>query len=68
MNVYPVLVALRRHKAAVILIVLQIALTCALGYADFRYADYPWRSAFPNLAAFDKKMMQRVSISSTVPE
>ena len=30
MNVYPVLVALRRHKAAVILIVLQIALTLAI--------------------------------------
>jgi putative ABC transport system permease protein len=29
-NVYPVLVALRRHKAAVILIVLQIALTLAI--------------------------------------
>ena len=30
MNVYPILVALRRHKAAVILIVLQIALTLAI--------------------------------------
>ena len=30
MNVYPTLVALRRHKAAVILIVLQIALTLAI--------------------------------------
>jgi putative ABC transport system permease protein len=29
-NVYPILVALRRHKAAVILIVLQIALTLAI--------------------------------------
>ncbi|MHB1057173.1 MAG: ABC transporter permease [Rhodanobacter sp.] len=30
MNVYPILAALRRHKAAVILIVLQIALTLAI--------------------------------------
>ena len=30
MNVYPVLVALQRHKAAVVLIVLQIALTLAI--------------------------------------
>ena len=30
MNVYPVLVALRRHKAPVILTVLQIALTLAI--------------------------------------
>jgi putative ABC transport system permease protein len=30
MNVYPILVAFRRHKAAVILIVLQIALTLAI--------------------------------------
>jgi putative ABC transport system permease protein len=29
-NIYPILVALRRHKAAVILIVLQIALTLAI--------------------------------------
>jgi putative ABC transport system permease protein len=29
-NVYPILIALRRHKAAVILIVLQIALTLAI--------------------------------------
>ena len=30
MNAYPILVALRRHKAAVILIVLQVALTLAI--------------------------------------
>ena len=30
MNVYPIIVALRRHKAAVVLIVLQIALTLAI--------------------------------------
>jgi putative ABC transport system permease protein len=30
MNVYPILVALRRHKASVLLIVLQIALTLAI--------------------------------------
>ena len=30
MNVYPVLVALRRHKAPVILTVFQIALTLAI--------------------------------------
>lgn len=45
----------------------QIALACALGYADFRYADYPWRENYPKLAAFNEKMLQRQSIKETVP-
>jgi putative ABC transport system permease protein len=39
-NVYPVLVALRRHKAAVILIVLQIALTLAIVANAFSFIGH----------------------------
>jgi len=45
----------------------QIALTCALGYADFRFPDCGWRKAFPKTAAFNEKMMQRPSVKDTVP-
>ena len=45
----------------------QIALTCALGYADFRFPDCGWRKTFPKLDAFHEKMMQRDSVKSTVP-
>ncbi len=42
MNVYPILVALRRHKAAVVLIVLQIALTLAIVANAFSvYQQHP---------------------------
>jgi glutathione S-transferase len=47
--------------------VVQIALVCVLGYADFRFADCGWRKAYPNLAAFNEKMLQRPSVSISVP-
>ena len=47
--------------------VVQIALTCALGYADFRFPDCGWRKAYPNLAAFHDKMMQRPSVQISLP-
>jgi glutathione S-transferase len=45
----------------------QIALVCALGYADFRFPDQDWRKAFPKLAAFNKTMMKRPSVKISVP-
>ncbi len=45
----------------------QIALTCVLGYADFRFADRPWRTAFPKLDAFHQKMLERPSVKISVP-
>ena len=45
----------------------QIALVCALGYADFRFADCDWRKAFPKLAAFHKTMLKRPSIKLSAP-
>lgn len=47
--------------------VTQIALTCALGYADFRFPDVDWRAQFPKLKAFHDTMMQRPSVRDTVP-
>lgn len=45
----------------------QVALTCMLGYADLRFADRPWRKAFPNLDAFHQKMLERPSVRISLP-
>jgi glutathione S-transferase len=47
--------------------IVQIALACVLGYADFRYADCGWRKAYPNLEAFNERMSSRPSIKISVP-
>ena len=47
--------------------VTQIGLVCVLGYADFRFPDCGWRKAYPNLAAFHERMMQRESVKVSVP-
>ena len=47
--------------------IVQIALACVLGYADFRYADCGWRKAFPNLDAVNERMLSRPSIKISVP-
>jgi glutathione S-transferase len=45
----------------------QIALTCVLGYADFRFADCGWRKAYPKLDAFHEKMLKRPSVKISAP-
>ena len=45
----------------------QIALTCVLGYADFRFADCGWRKAYPKLDAFHQKMLERPSVKISQP-
>jgi glutathione S-transferase len=45
----------------------QIALACVLGYADFRFADCGWRKSFPKLDAFNQKMLQRDSVKVSLP-
>jgi glutathione S-transferase len=45
----------------------QIALTCVLGYADFRFADCGWRKAYPKLDAFHERMLTRPSVKISVP-
>jgi glutathione S-transferase len=47
--------------------IVQIGLTCVLGYADFRFADCGWRKAFPNLDAFHERMLSRPSVKISVP-
>lgn len=47
--------------------VAQIALTCVLGYADFRFADCGWRKAYPRLDAFHQKMLERPSVKVSLP-
>jgi glutathione S-transferase len=46
----------------------DIAVGCALGYLDFRFASIDWRSAHPNLAKLhDTKLKQRQSFIDTAP-
>jgi glutathione S-transferase len=47
--------------------IVQIALTCALGYADFRFAGCGWRKAYPNLDVFYERMLSRPSIKISEP-
>jgi glutathione S-transferase len=47
--------------------IVQIGLTCVLGYADFRFADCGWRKAYPRLDAFHEKTLARPSVKISVP-
>jgi glutathione S-transferase len=47
--------------------IVQIGVVCALGYADFRFADCGWRDQFPRLKAFHEAMSTRPSVRDTVP-
>lgn len=47
--------------------IVQIGLTCALGYADLRFSDCSWRKAFPKLDAFHEKMLERLSVKISLP-
>ena len=44
-----------------------IAIACALGYLDFRFAVEPWREAHPHLAAWYEKMAARPELAQTAP-
>ena len=46
--------------------VTQIALVSLLIYADFRFADCGWRKAFPKLAAFYEKTIERPSVKASI--
>jgi hypothetical protein len=47
--------------------IVDIALACALGYLDFRFADRDWRPGRPRLSAFYAQASQRASMQATVP-
>ena len=45
----------------------DIAVGCALGYLDFRFAQIDWRTDYPNLLKLSDKLMQRASFIDTKP-
>lgn len=45
----------------------DIAVGCALGYLDFRFAHIAWRGDYPNLARLYDKLSQRQSFIDTAP-
>ncbi len=45
----------------------DIALGCALGYIDFRFASIDWRASYPNLARHYEKVAARPSFVETQP-
>ena len=45
----------------------DIAVGCALGYLDFRFAQIDWRSSHPNLARLADKLALRQSFIDTLP-
>jgi glutathione S-transferase len=57
----------RAHCFGIHLSLADIAVGCALGYLDFRFAEYDWRTPYPDLAKFHEKLMQRQSFIDTAP-
>lgn len=45
----------------------QIAVGCALGYLDFRYASLEWRNSAPELGRWYADFAERPSMRQTVP-
>lgn len=45
----------------------DIAVGCALGYLDFRFAQIDWRARHPNLAALSEKLSTRHAFVDTAP-
>jgi glutathione S-transferase len=45
----------------------QVAIGCALGYLDFRFAQFDWRNPRPRLAAWNAEFTKRPSMQRTMP-
>jgi glutathione S-transferase len=45
----------------------EIAIGCALGYLDFRYANEPWRPSHPKLEAWYAKVVKLPPLAETMP-
>lgn len=43
----------------------HVAIICALGQLDFRYAESGWKAAYPSLADWFAEMRQRPSVAAT---
>jgi glutathione S-transferase len=46
----------------------QVAVACALGYRDFRFAEIDWRAGRPTLASWYATFAERPSMIETDPE
>jgi len=44
-----------------------LAIACALGYLDFRFAEEDWRGSHPKLAAWFATMSERTELAQTTP-
>ena len=45
----------------------DVAVGCALGYLDLRFADVAWRDTYANLTRLQDKLVQRASFVETLP-
>lgn len=45
----------------------HIAIGCALGYADLRFADLKWQASYPKVAAWQAEFKRRPSVQATEP-
>jgi glutathione S-transferase len=45
----------------------SLTIACALGYLDFRYASYDWRTSRPALASWFAEISQRPSLRDSCP-
>ncbi len=46
----------------------DVAVGCALGWLNFRFAEIAWRTDYPNLARLFDKLSERQSFKDTVPQ
>jgi glutathione S-transferase len=53
--------------AGIYLSLADLAVGCALGYAEFRFPEVDWRTPYPNLAKLQDKLKQRPSFTETAP-
>ncbi len=59
---------LERHPLSRHVDIGLIAVACALGFLDLRFADEPWRPAHPQLAAWFEEISQQDCIRLTHPD
>lgn len=45
----------------------EVAVACALGYLDFRFADEPWRAGHPRLADWFERVSRLPALQRTAP-
>jgi glutathione S-transferase len=45
----------------------QIGVACVLGYLDFRFAGWGWRTGHPKLAGWFERVSRRPSVAATAP-